>query len=69
MPDHSPEVSKVWSAVSDLLEVINIKFDISSTCHGEQVKDGVGRSSENVDNSNCVEERVAGQDISKAILV
>ena len=57
------EVAEPGSAVADGLEVVDREINVSSTSHREQVQDGVGGTTDDVDESDSVDEGLARQDV------
>ena len=50
------EVGEVGSLVSNGLEVVDGDVDIRRACHGEDVKDGISGTTDDVDDGNSVQE-------------
>ena len=57
------EVGQERNPVGDGLEVLNGKLDTDGVGHGDQVKDGVGRTASDVNQNHGVLEGLAGHDI------
>ena len=54
------DVSEVWGLVGDRLEIVDGDIDVRRASHSEDVEDGVGRTTDDVDDCDGVQERVAG---------
>lgn len=57
------EIDEPRSAVSDLLEVVNGEVNVRRTCHGQQVKNGVRGTTDDVDNGDSIDEGLAREDV------
>lgn len=58
------QIGQEGDAVGDGLEVLNSELHANGVSDGDQVEDGIGRSTGDVDNNHGILESLAGQDIT-----
>src|SRR5690606_24651336 len=59
------EIGKKWDPVRDGLEIVNGEFDANGVGHGDQMKDGVGRTTSDVDEDHGVLEGLTSHNVRR----
>ena len=57
------DVGEVWGLVGDRLEIIDGDVDVRRASHSENVENGVSGTTDDVDDGNSVQERVASENV------